>query len=183
MPSAPHAADGQQAAHTRRDKRADITPSHIKQSSTAPGAQRRAKMGTEVDHHKNGPQGWAMEEGDSLGSNSNATSTLRKAVDEHKGIQGPARLRLTEEKQHHKTSDAAAHGHTKGAFTMQAIRQPAKKHAAPQADQAHSARHRGGPEQLQLTRSHQKRDEMDIDHSRRDGHAGMRQAQHPEGFV
>ena len=46
---------------------------------------------------------------------------LRKAVGEYKRIQGPAGLRLAEDKQHHKTSDAAAHGHTKGAFTVQTL--------------------------------------------------------------
>ena len=89
MPSDPHAAYGQQTARNSGGKRERVALTHIEQSSATPGAKRRTQIGTEVHDHKNGPQGRPLKQSDGLGRYRDATSALRKAIDQHKGIQGP----------------------------------------------------------------------------------------------
>src|SRR5712691_7928645 len=129
IPPDPHTAYGQQTARNSGGKRQRVALTHIKQSSATPGAKRCTKIGTEVDDHKNGAERWPLKQRDGLGRYCDATSTLRKAVDQHKGIQGPVGRGLTKDKQHHKTRDRTAHGDAKGAFAVQTVHQPAKEHA------------------------------------------------------
>src|SRR4030095_2201924 len=183
LSSDPHAAYGQQTARNSGSKCERVALSHLNQSSTTPGAKRRTKIGTEVHDHKNSPQGRPVKQRDSFGRYCDTTSTLRKTVDQYKGIQGPVGRRLTEDEEHHKTRDRTAHRHTKSAFAVHTVHQPAKEHASPQADQAYSARHRGGAQEVQPARADQEGDEMHIDHGHRDGHTAMGQTEHPECLV
>src|SRR4029453_13693880 len=156
LSSDPHAAYGQQTARDSGSKCECVALSHTKQSSATPGAKRRTKIGTEVHDHKNSPQGRPGKHRASFGRYCNPPSTLRKTVDQYKGIQGPVGRRLTEDEQHHKTRDRTAHRHTKSAFAVHTVHQPAKEHAPPQTDQAHGARYRGGAHKFQPTRADQK---------------------------
>src|SRR5262249_44791229 len=154
---------GQQTTGHSSDKRQGVAASQVKQSTTTPGPKRSAQVRTEVNDHKNDPQVRPVKQGYRLGGNRDTTGALREAVDEYKGVQRPVRRRLAEQQQHGKARDGAAHGHAKGAFAVQPVGQPAKEHAAPQTDQAHSTGNGRGAQELEPARTDQKRHEMDID--------------------
>src|SRR5262245_41673274 len=118
MPSDPHAAYGKQTARYSGGKRQRVALTHIEQSSATPGTKCSPEIGTEAHDHKNGSQRRSVKQRDGFGRYRDATSPLRKTVDQHKGIQGPVGRRLTEDEQHHKTRDGAAHRYTKGAFAV-----------------------------------------------------------------
>src|SRR5215510_2009592 len=124
MPTAPHAADGEQTARDGGGKREGITLTQIKEASATPGTKCRTQIGTEVYHHKNRSQRWPMKQRHGLGSNRDTARPLRKAVDEHKRIQAPVGRRLTEDEQHHKAGNRTTQRHTKSAFTMKMVHQP-----------------------------------------------------------